>query len=105
MVIRTDAAFANVKLVYRPRYSGRLRVFGRAIFAEFGLLGYTTIGRRSLISRAELIDTIIHEEVHHRLWLRGKRGAAAALRLLSDPSAEEDYVEAIASRFLKRKGL
>jgi hypothetical protein len=73
-VISKDPALKNVRLSYTPRFSSRLKIFGRATLPDKGVAGNTLIGRRSLASRAELIDTIIHEELHHRIWKRAARG-------------------------------
>ena len=104
-MIATDQALGNVRLSYRPRYSGRLVVLGCATLEERGLPGRTTIGRGSLISRVELIDTIVHEEMHHRVWLRAQRGSAKSERIVNDLDVEEGYVEAVTLRFLRCKGL
>jgi hypothetical protein len=77
-IIATDPALSRVTLSYRPRYSGRLAAHGQATLDEPGVPGCTTIGRPSLSSRRELLDTIIHEETHHRLWRRAHAGGARA---------------------------
>jgi len=100
-IIETDPALSNVELSYRPRYSGRLKVFGRATLEEPGVPGYTAIGRTSLVSRRELLDTIIHEEIHHRLWKRAQGGSLKAWNKIADLAIEETYVEAVAYRFLR----
>jgi hypothetical protein len=99
-IVQSDPALANVKLTYPPRYAGRLRACGRATLEEPGLPGYTSIGRPSLVSRRELVDTIIHEELHHRLWKRAMNGSQRAWRRIADLAVEEEYVEAVTYRFL-----
>jgi hypothetical protein len=88
-------------LSYYPRYSGRLVAHGQATLEEPGVPGYTSIGRPSLSSRRELLDTIIHKETHHRLWKRAQSGGVRAWDRLADLDAEEAYVEEVAFRFLK----
>ena len=100
-VVESDPALSKVKLSYPPRYSGRLQVYGQAKLEEPGLPGYTTIGRSSLVSRRELVDTIIHEETHHRLWQRAQVGSIRAWNRIADPIVEEAYVEKVAYRFLR----
>jgi hypothetical protein len=100
-IIETDPALSNVELSYAPRYSGRLLAYGQASLEETGLPGYTSIGRPSLASRRELLDTIIHEEVHHRLWQRMQGGGVRAWNKIADPVLEEAYVEDVAYRFLR----
>jgi hypothetical protein len=75
-----------------------------AIFEEPGVAGYTSIGRSSLVSRRELLDTIIHEEAHHRLWKRAQNGSVRASNRISDPIMEEAYVREVAYRFLRLQG-
>jgi hypothetical protein len=48
-----------------------------------------------------LLDTIIHEEIHHRLWQRARGGGARAWNKIADPVVEEAYVEDVAYRFLR----
>lgn len=102
-----DEDVANVRLSHPPRYSGRLRDYGQATLDTPGMpgSGRTTIGRPSLRSRKEMIDTIIHEETHHRLWARFLRGSKRAENLIDDIDIEEAYCEAVARRFLRMKGL
>jgi hypothetical protein len=100
-VIAMDPALARVRLSYHPRYSGRLEAHGQATLEEPGVPGYTSIGRPSLSSRKELLDTIIHEETHHRLWSRAQGGSRRAWEKIADIDLEEDYVEGVAFRFLR----
>jgi len=88
-VIETDLALSSVQLSYPPRYASRLQSYGMATLEEPGLPGCTTVGRPSLVSRRELLDTIIHEETHHRLWKRAQRGCARATTKIADPALEE----------------
>jgi hypothetical protein len=99
-VIETDSALSGVALSFHPRYSGRLEACGQATLVGPGAAGSTTIGRPSLASRRELLDTIIHEETHHRLWRRAQAGGARAWNKIADIDVEEAYVEAVAFRFL-----
>ncbi len=100
-IIATDPALRNVRLTYPPRYSGRLKDYGQARLAIPTRPGYTAIGRASLISRRELLDTIIHEELHHRLERRAQARSLRAWRKTADPVQEEAYVEFIVYRFLR----
>jgi hypothetical protein len=72
-----------------------------AMLEEPGVPGSTSIGRPSLVSRRELIDTIIHEETHHRLWQRAQAGSIRAWNKIADPVVEEAFVEEVAYRFLR----
>jgi hypothetical protein len=100
-VIETDPALSNVVLSYRPRYSSRLKSYGRVILEEAGMPGYTSIGRPALVSRKELLDTIIHEETHHRLWQRAQGRSLMAWNKIADLEVEEAYVEDVTYRFLR----
>lgn len=57
--------FLDLKLTYKPEYSPFIRT-GVAL-QNVG----TQIGKKMFISRNDLRDTIIHEELHHRWWKRG----------------------------------
>ena len=104
-VIDQNTILKNVRLSYRPRYSSRLRHFGLAIRTPSGFDDRTLVGRKSLVSRAELIDTIIHEELHHRIWKRAIRGREKDMIRIEDRTIEEAYVVAAASRFTRMKEL
>jgi hypothetical protein len=100
-VIATDPALSGVRLSSHPRYSGPLTAHGQATLEEPGVPGYTSIGRPSLSSRREPLDTIIHEETHHRLWKRAQAGGVRAWDTIADIDVEEAYVEEVAFRFLR----
>jgi len=104
-IVSQDAALKNVRISHPPKYSSQLRHFGLAIRTPSGLGAKTLIGRKSLVSRAELIDTIIHEELHHRIWKRAMRGREKDMMRIRDRTIEEPFVVAAASRFLRLKGL
>jgi hypothetical protein len=101
LIVETDPALANVKLSYHPQYASRLKSYGRATLEEPGMPGKTSIGRQSLVSRRELVDTIIHEEVHHRLWRKAMDGNRRAWAKIADLAVEEQYVEEVTFRFLR----
>jgi hypothetical protein len=103
-VIATDPALRRVRLAAQPRFSSRLRVYGRAALAQPSIPAGTAIGRKSLVSRRELLDTIIHEELHHRLHERACCGSDIALRRVADRDLEEEYVREAAARFLRLRG-
>jgi predicted SprT family Zn-dependent metalloprotease len=103
-VVRNEAALQNVALSHHPRYSARLRAFGMAVLDEESRLGKTLIGKSSLASRLELIDTIIHEELHHRIWKRALRGRQKDIIRTRDLDLEESYVELVTARFMRTKG-
>jgi hypothetical protein len=100
-VVETHPALSHVELSYPPRYSARLKSYGMATLEEPGVPGSTSIGRPSLVSRRELLDTIIHEETHHRLWQRAQAGSVRAWTKMADPVMEEAYVEEVAYRFVR----
>lgn len=54
-----------MNLSYKPEY----RPFIRTGIAKKNI--GTQIGKKMFVSRNELRDTIIHEELHHRWWKRG----------------------------------
>ena len=104
-VVAQDPMLKNVRLSYPPRYSSRLKFFGSAKRTVSGIGGKTLIGRKSLVSRGELIDTIIHEELHHRIWKRAMRRREKDMIKIGDRTIEEAHVVAATSRFMRTKGL
>ena len=103
-IVSQDAALKNVRISHPPKYSSQLRHFGLAIRTLSGSGARTLIGRKSLVSRAELIDTIIHEELHHRIWKRAMRGREKDMMRIGNRTIEEAYVEAATNRFMRMKG-
>jgi hypothetical protein len=103
-VVATDRALERVRLSYPPRYCAPLTAFGQARLEDEGVPGRTWIGRKSLVNRLELLDTIIHEELNHRLWKRACRGSPRARKRMAAISVEEAYVETAANRFLLLQG-
>ena len=83
----------NVRFTYTPQYNPFLESFG---IAERG--AGTQIGPRAFGSRSELIDTLIHEELHHRWWGRGILGHH------STPLLDERF-NAVIERYKKLRGL
>jgi hypothetical protein len=57
--------FGSLRLTHTPEYSP----FIRTGVAKLG--DGTQIGKTRFSSRAELRNTIVHEELHHRWWARG----------------------------------
>jgi len=80
-----------------------LKDYGRATLS-FSNPGRTTIGKRSLINTNEMIDTIVHEELHHRLWQRFLRGSKRAESIIDDIDYEELYVEEVVNRYMRMRG-
>jgi hypothetical protein len=100
-----DEHLSNVELTYHPKYNGRLKDFGRATLSLDATRRKTTIGRKALINIREMVDTIVHEELHHRLWDRWLRGSKRAEDIIEDIDYEELYIEDVVRRFLRMKGL
>jgi len=90
-IVRTE--LKNVRLSQYPQYNPDipLNIYGRARQNTF-----TQIGPRAIQEgRGETLITIVHEEMHHRLWARGWQLPRVV---------EENYVERVAQRFARLKG-
>jgi hypothetical protein len=90
-IVRTE--LENVRLSQYPQYNPDipLNIYGRARQNTF-----TQIGPRAIQEgRGETLITIVHEEMHHRLWARGWQLPRVV---------EENYVERVAQRFARLKG-
>jgi RHS repeat-associated protein len=81
--------FKNVKLTFHPQFDPNLldNEFGKAVLNVSTKIGFNAIK----FGRLEIIKTIAHEELHHRLAGRGWEQL-------------EPYVEKIASRFAEMIG-
>lgn len=103
-VIRTDRRLAGVRLSHHPHYDAAMDAAGEALIPSLyppGEVG-TRIGPSSRITTRELVDTIIHEELHHRVDQRRLRGNDP-YPLADDAAwdAEELYVRRATARFLQ----
>ena len=60
----------NLRFTFRPRFSPYLEPFGVSVYRRG-----TQLGRLAFASTRELVDTLVHEELHHRWWSRGIKEA------------------------------
>ena len=90
-VIATD--LSSLRLTFRPRYNG-LNHFGISV-KDLGV----QLGKKALTSREQLIDTIVHEELHHRWFARGLRDHHPR-----DGSGTSDQFYTIVRRYLRMRG-
>jgi len=91
----------NVRLTVQPEfrqgsnYGGALSYPAVPVGAE-----RTFVGEMGLVTDSELFKTVFHEEMHVRLGRQAASGNYKALDLLTGPlSFEENYVEAVATRY------
>ena len=83
----------GVRFSYTPEYSPFIKKgFG---VAQEG--AGTQIGAKAFNSQRQLIDTLVHEELHHRWWQRGIYNHHA------DAAADELF-EKIVQRYLRLRG-
>jgi hypothetical protein len=91
-VVQTE--LSNTRLSFAPEYNPAIKFpeMGRALPQT-----YTQIGPAAIEGgRAEVLKTIVHEEMHHRLWSR--YGTAFNVEQV------ETFVEDVAQRFARMKG-
>lgn len=93
-----DTSLAGTRLLSAPTFNPSL-VSSLGITRGQRLTASIEIGPYALSSRANTVQTIVHEEMHVRLDLRSARGSNRALRTQSNLDVEENYVEAVARRF------
>ena len=91
----------RVRFTVTPCFDTRLAASGSTTW-EAGQEAIK-IGASGLIRDTELFKTLVHEEMHLRLWRKAQRDQYRALEFLtvSDESLEEDYVERVAVRYLR----
>lgn len=94
-IVFNDPALKRVNLTEYPTYNPNLRPLGQATLQRGG--SFSEIGPRAFSSRSEIIDTIIHEDLHIRLFNRNK--------VFDSIDAEEAYIRSVTERFRKGKGL
>ncbi len=102
-MIAYDPKFKGVKLTVYPKYDPKLADYGITRGGGPGTIPEVRLGPKSFRSRNELMDSIVHEELHVRDIYRACRGSEKALQRLVD-SAGEDLVEDVARRFVYWKG-
>jgi len=84
--------FPNLKLTHSPQYSP---------YVNYGMAKRgvgTHLGAKSFVSRAQLRDAIIHEELHHRRWKRG------GINHHPRGSTQEERFYKIISRYKRMRG-
>jgi RHS repeat-associated protein len=86
-----DRYLPKLKLTFVPQYNPRLAPFG---ISEAGK--GTQIGKKAFQSMRELLDTIVHEELHHRWFKQG---------LVNHHSAKlEPYLEYTVKKYMQIRG-
>jgi hypothetical protein len=83
-------------MTYHPEYDPEMisLFYGGAQEGVGSFVGPRAIGA----GRRQTIRTIVHEELHHRLWRRGWWYGLKAGKW-------EDYIETVIDRFMRIKGL
>ena len=94
-IVFKDSVLKNVNLTEYPIFNPSLKSLGEVKLMRGG--SSSQIGPRAFSSRSEIIDTILHEDLHIRLFNRN--------RTFDSIDAEEAYIEAVTERFRKMKGL
>jgi hypothetical protein len=95
---------SGLSLTHKPRYSP---------FARTGIAKQnsgTHVGKNVFSSRSELIDTIVHEELHHRWWKRGivdhhPESIKLGRSLTNDETRKGVEFYATIARYKRMKGL
>jgi hypothetical protein len=82
-----------------PKFDAFLVAMGSAVIAINQEA--IKIGGNALIRDSELFKTILHEEMHLRLFRKARKGNERALEMVTDPDtfSEEDYAERVALRY------
>jgi XTP/dITP diphosphohydrolase len=88
----------KVRFTFPPTFEPNLAAFGKVRIGEF-----TQIGQKALVRDSELCKTLIHEEIHHRLAAREKRGDIKARKLRGSLALEENYADEAANRYFRLK--
>ncbi|MEM6293060.1 MAG: SpvB/TcaC N-terminal domain-containing protein [Myxococcota bacterium] len=96
-VLKED--LANVKMTHRPRYSPYARTGVASPPGNPDGTG-TQIGKNVFSTRKDLVNTIIHEELHHRWWMRG----IPSFHHSPDMYVPNEKFYRIIERFLRLKG-
>ncbi len=102
-VIANDPRLKGVKLTVHPKYNHMLDDYARTL-REVGVVPEVEIGPISFTSRTELVNSIIHEELHVRQFYGASRGSRMATERYLTEGAEEVWVKAATRRFMNWKG-
>jgi RHS repeat-associated protein len=97
-----DPAMYGTRLTTTPIFNSALDPMGQV--TGRGLNASVKIGPNAFGSRADLIQTIIHEETHIRLDLRAAQNSQRAIGIQSSLGSEESYVEGVAQRYWRMYG-
>lgn len=86
----------GVKFTAEPQYDPALTTYGEAVQGNRFVPAQTRVGQRATQSVGHMRETLLHEELHHRLW---KRGVPSP----HHPS-KDAYLKSVLIRFFKKKG-
>lgn len=105
----TSGALAGVRFSAPPTYNGRIRTPGLTKVGYDGdgrkYAGPVYIGKQAKPGDAELVDTILHEELEARIWLN-RHGSERYWRLNSAGDDERHaYIQKIIDRYVRMKGI
>lgn len=104
-----SGALAGVRFSAPPTYNGRIRTPGLTKVGYDGdgrkYAGPVYIGKQAKPGDAELVDTILHEELEARIWLN-RHGSERYWRLNSAGDDERHaYIQKIIDRYVRMKGI
>jgi RHS repeat-associated protein len=100
-IIARHPALRGIRFTVYPQYDPGLPFFGTTARGG-GQAPQIMIGPKSFISQSELVDTLVHEELHVRIYLRGLRGSRSALAMLVDEEMEHAWIGRVLDRFAER---
>jgi hypothetical protein len=100
-VVATDPALQNVRLSVAPTYTPYLgeNVLGQAT-RDTAIDMQNEVSSLAFQNRSSLVGTIVHEEMHLRIFQGAAEGNANYINLLQS-GADEAYVQAVEARFLR----
>lgn len=100
---------SGIRFVSLPSYNGRIKTPGLTKVGRDDqgrkYAGPTYIGKQAKPGKAELIDTIVHEELEARIWLN-RHGSERYWHLNSASDDERHaYIQKIIDRYVRMKGI
>lgn len=103
-IVALDPALQNVEFSVAPRLNRTLVDKGMTT-RGINIRTQVDIGPSSFRNRDELVNTLVHEELHVRIFERALRGRQSDINRVMNESLEESHVQRAVERFLGRHGL
>lgn len=104
-----NTELSGIKFTVHPTYNERIRTPGATVLGKNSLgekyVKAMNIGKQAKPGNAELIDTLIHEELEARIWLNFHGSEKYWLLNSASDDERHAYIQKIIDKYVKMKGI